>query len=194
LLEGSLRINIADSFHLNDSTSSLAAEVRYSFNHEAGHNNSGILLIQESSPIGTQYELVYDSIPAGNYLVSFAVDRPFVILNRKDNVGESRFADFHAVDVPVDDAATVPTAEIWAYRTNRLIVYFEPNVDVFQADSIIGGFGAQVLRRSRSLFDNALFYEIFTGGSPTEIELKPLLRDAAGVRSVYYDIFGHSYF
>lgn len=144
--------------------------------------------------VGMSYELTLDSIPAGNYSASFIVARPFVILDRKDDTGRARFSEIKTIAVPKDSTVALTPVEIWAYRPNRLVVYFEPNIGFSQADSIIMGEGATILSRSRSFLGNALLYRISTEGAGTEIELKSILERSQGVLAVYFDIFGHLYF
>jgi len=192
--KGNLRISIVDSFHLNDSTSTLSGAVSYSISHESGYFNNGTQVIDSTSRIGMTYALILDSIPAGNYSASFTVSRPFIILDRKDDTGEARFMETKTIAVPKDSTVALTPVEIWAYRADRLVVYFEPNIGFPQADSIIQGAGARILRRSRSVLDDAPLYRISTEGAGTEIELKPVIERSPGVQAVFFDIFGHSYF
>jgi hypothetical protein len=192
--KGNLKITIVDSFHLNDSTSSFSSTVSYSISHESGYFNNGTLVIDSTSNLGMSYVLNLDSVPAGDYGASFTVSRPFVILDRKDDTGEARFSEIKTIAVPTNSTVALPPVEIWAYQPNRLVVYFEPNVEFAQADTILREAGARILRRSRSLLNDAPLYRISTADAGTEVEFKPIAENLPGVRAVYYDIFGHSYF
>ncbi|OGC93312.1 MAG: hypothetical protein A2W25_05350 [candidate division Zixibacteria bacterium RBG_16_53_22] len=193
-LKGNLKIFIVDSFHLNDSTASFKSAVDYSISHESGYFNNGTHVIDSLSTIGTSYELSLDSIPAGNYSATFSVERPFVILGRKDDTGRARFIEIKTIALPVGSTVALPAVEIWAYRINRLVVYFSPNITFAQADSIVRGAGAGVISRSRSLLENAPLYWISTVNAGTEAELKPVLENWPGVEAVYFELFGHSYY
>jgi hypothetical protein len=194
LREGILKLYIVDSFHINDSTASFAAQVEYGYNHPSGFFSSGTFEIGALSSVGMVHELLFERTPAGEYAVHFAVSRPYVIIGRKDDTSDARFAETVTAFVPANYFGEAAEIDIWAYRLNRLVVYFDPNLTLIEADNIINESGAEILRRSRSLFDNALFYRISTEGAGTEIEVKDELGSAPGVRSVLFDIFGHSYF
>jgi len=192
--KGNRRIIIVDSFHLNDSTASFSSVVDYSISHESGYFNNGTLEIDSMSSVGRSYELDLDSVPAGNYSATFRVDRPFVILGRKDDTGKARFIEIKTIALPVGSTVALPPVEIWAYRPNRLIIYFEPNITFSQADSIVMGAGAEVISRTRSFLDDAPLYMISIDGGVTEADLKPVIEDLPGVQAVYFDLLGHSYY
>jgi len=191
---GNLRISIVDSFHFGDSTASLAAAVGYSISHESGYYNKGIAIIDSTSPLGNSFNIELDSIPAGTYSAVFSANRPFVILGRKDDTGDARFIEIRTTAVPIDSTSVIPPIEIWAYRLNRLVVYFKPNVSYLQADTIIERSGAEVIMRSRSILSGAPFYLISTERTGTEVELRAIIERMSGVEATYFDIWGHSYF
>ncbi len=192
--KGNLRVFVVDSFHLNDSTVSLGGPVNYSISHESGYFNDGTIEIDSTSTLGMSYELDLDSIPAGNYSATFVVSRPLVILDRKDDTGRARFTDIKTIAVPRDSTVALAPVEIWAYRANRLVIYFEPNIAFPQADSILRASGVTIIGRTRSVFNDAPLYRVSTEGVGTEVELKPNLEELPGVQAAYFDIFGHSYF
>ena len=191
---GIVKLYFTDSFHLNDSTANLASSIRYELRQEAGFINSGSFEIPVGSSMGTIHELNIDPMPAGDCEIDFAVERPFIILDRKDNTGDARFRESQLIEIPANYFVQANPVDIWAYRLNVLVVYFDQNISEIEADNIIDSVGAEALTRSRSMFDNAWFYRISTEAIGLESEIKDQVEGLPGVRAVYFDIFGHSYF
>lgn len=194
IYESQVHLSFVDSFHINDSTAALAAVVRYHLVHEAGFITNGSYEISRESMIGDVHEKSLENIPGGNCGIRYSVERPFVILGRKDNTGDARFEDTTTISVPANYLISAPAVDIWAFRLNRLVVYFDSNISEPQADSIIGSLGAVVLERGRSYYDGALLYRISTEGIGPEIELKPHLESMPGIGNVFFDIYGQTYF
>jgi hypothetical protein len=194
LRQGELRLYFVDSFHINDSTTNLVGNVRYGLNHQYGFFNNGIFEIGSTSQVGQIHQLSLAEMPSGRYTIRYETERPFVILGRKDDTGEARFLDATSVTVIGNTYVEADPVEIWAYRLNRLVVYFETNILAPQADTIIEAAGAEILTRTPSIVDGGLFYRISTLPAGNELELKRELELVPGVRNVLFDIFGQSYF
>ena len=194
IYESQVRLSFVDSFHINDSTAALAAVVRYHLAQEAGFINNGSYEISTESMIGEVHEISLENIPAGICGIRYSVERPFVILGRKDNTGDARFDDSTTISVPANYFISAPPVDIWAFRLNRLVVYFDSNISESQADSMIGSLGGIVLDRGRSYYDGGLFYRISTEGIGPERDLKPLLESMPGIGNVFFDIYGQTYF
>jgi hypothetical protein len=191
---GDLHLHFSDSFHISDSTYIPQANVDYHISHPGGYFENGIFAFPESSALGDTFTAILSSIPAGQYSVVIDVTRPFIILGRKDNTSDARFSDSLFVAVPANYFSDAPQIDIWAYRLNRLVVYFGQDITIPQADSIVSSLGGVVLTRAHSLFNNTLFYKIATDEIANEDQVKPIFEAQPGVNSVFFDNIGHSYF
>jgi hypothetical protein len=194
IYESQVRLYFVDSFHIDDSTAALAAVVRYHFVEEAGFITNGSYEISTESVIGEVHEVSLENIPSGNCGIRYSVERPFVILGRKDNTGDARFEDTTTISVPANYHISAPPVDIWAFRLNRLVIYFDSNISEPQADSIIGSLGAVVLERGRSYYNGALLYRISTEEIGPAQDVKPLLESMPGIGNVFFDIYGQTYF
>jgi hypothetical protein len=193
-LYGSLSLNATDSFHLIDSTAFLAANVGYQITSNNGFQEQGAIEIPVDSRVGDTNKVVLDRVAAGALTIRYSVSRPFLIIGRKDDTSRARFSDSTSVDLLANGAIDLPPIDIWAYRLNQLVLYFDQNITAPQADSIIANLGARKLSQRRSYFDGALIYDISTQGLGAESNLKPIYETIPGIRSVYFSIIGHSYF
>lgn len=193
-VSGNLRLYFVDSFHIGDSTSALQAVVNYNLSSASGLTKNDSSIISSQSQVGQIVEDDLSQIPSGDYLIRYYVTRPFIILSRKDNTEQARFTDSATVTVPRNAAADAAPIDIWAYRLNRLIVYFDNNIAGPIADSLMQSVGVEVLGRFRSMFGSSLFYEVSTENAGPESELKPEIEALPGVNNVFFNIYGHSYF
>lgn len=193
-LYGTLAVPLVDSFHLSDLTANWSAEVKYYLSETRVPFDSGSYTITPGSQVGDVHRATVDHVPSGGLIVTVNTVRPFVIMTRKDDVSRARFGETMSVVIPPYSRGESQALEIWAYHPYRLVVYFDRDVIQAQADSIVDGIGARVISRQRSFLDGDLFYYISTETAGYEDQFKPVLENTAGVRNVYFDIFGHSYF
>jgi hypothetical protein len=192
-LYGTIRISFDDSFHLSDSTVDLAAAIDYNVASQNGLFNRGTYEIPASSMVGDIHRLTLDRVAAGSLMVHYTVTRPFILLGRKDDISRARFSDSVAVFLLPNGSIDVGTVDIWAFRLNRLIVHFDPDITMERADAIIDSLGAGILGIRRSIFDNGLIYQISTQSIGPESDIKPMVEAIQGVTRVYFDVIGHAY-
>jgi hypothetical protein len=193
-LYGSLNLSFVDSFHLNDSTTALASNVAYQITNDHGLLDRGTLEITPQSQVGDTDQIVLNRVAAGLLNIRYTVSRPFIIIGRKDDTSKARFSDTTSVDLLANGEINVTPVDIWAYRLDQLILYFDQNIEIPQAESIIASLGATVLSQRISAFDGSLIYGISTQGLGNESDLKQTYERIPGIRSVFFSIIGHSYF
>jgi hypothetical protein len=191
---GDLVLQVSDSYHLSDSTLNWTALVKYQIDGGPAPYDTGSIEIPSDGRLGSIYTASIDSVLAGGHIAVLSVGRPFVILGRKDNISAARFEDSMLVAIPQYSFIEAPLVDIWAFHPYHLVVYFKNNVDIPQADTVMRNFGVQILSRNQTFIDSTLFYFISTEQVGYETDLKPQIENTLCVRSVYFDVFGHSYF
>ena len=191
---GGLKLRFVDSYHINDSTVSLVAAIEYRFDQVGQTPIDSFFSFPDAGSLGDIFELEHHGLSIGGFNLIYTVSRPFIILGPKDNTGDARFIDTSFAVVEAGILKDAPQIEIWAYVTNHLIVYFDESIGYEQADNIIRGVGARILSRQQSIIDGGLFYRISTSVIGIESEIKPIIAAQAGVRNVYFEIFGQAYF
>jgi hypothetical protein len=193
-LFGRLSLSAVDSFHLNDSTRTLTSNVGYLISSNNGFQKQGAIEIPSDSRVGDTNLVVLNRIAAGQITIRYSVSRPFIIIGRKDDTSKARFTDSTSANLLANGEIDIPPVDIWAYRLNQLVLYFDQNITIPQAESIIANTGATILSQGRSNFNGALIFGISTHGIGVESNLKPVYEAIPGIRSVYFSIIGHSYF
>jgi hypothetical protein len=193
-LYGTVRIDFNDSFHLGDSTSNLFAGVEYNVATSNGLFSHGIYEIPQESQVGDIHQLILNRVAAGSLLVDYSVSRPFILLGRKDDISRARFSDSTSVFLLPNGAEELGPVDIWAFRLNRLIIHFDPDISAAAADSIAANLGVLILNRKSSFFDGGLIYFVDTRNVGPEVEVKRIAENFRGVNSVVFDVIGHTYF